>query len=430
MRPSNALSGTALAGDAQSESGRTLLLRWVGQNFEFPLVSLAAFGVYWLSSFLLEASHATVLFGSDSPMYAWLGRGNTVDRITRFHPVTAVMELGWMRILSPLAAWIDPTYLLKAMFAAVGAVGVWAAMSAFAAVVARRYVALLGAIYALSLGVWYFASIEESKIVSATLTALYIAAYLRLRQNWTLRGALVLTAILLVACLNEIVAGFLVLIPAVDTLVQRGWDLRQGRWIVWHALAAPAALFFLEGVVNGRLVAPSTDPEGASHFSMLMYYLDDKDLSAWGVYYFLVNWLFFNIAAPTPNLSYVFPHWPNNKYFDPVLANYFSSPVSASLVILFAVMLVASVLPWSRTESSKSSSAILWALSAYAVVRAIFFFLVYPYECLLFSSSVTLAHMLIISIPFVASGFPAKRPLLAAVAVLMFATNGIFVIRQ
>src|SRR5262245_42370931 len=107
--------------------------------------------MYWLSSFLLEASNATVHFGSDSPLYAWLAQGHEVDRIARFHPVTVVMELGWMKIVSPLAPWIAPKILLKAMFAAVGAAGVWAAMSAFSAVVPRRYVALLGTIYAVSL---------------------------------------------------------------------------------------------------------------------------------------------------------------------------------------------------------------------------------------------------------------------------------------
>src|SRR5262245_62001992 len=117
------------------------------------------------------------------------------------------------------------------MFAAAGAVGVWAAMWAFAAVVPRRYVLPLGAIYAVTLGVWYFSSVEESKAITAALTALYIATYLRLRTRWTLRGAVLLTAILLLACLNEIVAGFLVLVPAVDTLVRRGWDVRHGRWI-------------------------------------------------------------------------------------------------------------------------------------------------------------------------------------------------------
>jgi hypothetical protein len=108
-----------------------------------------------------------------------------LDRITRFHPTTVVLALAWMKIVGPLSQWFDPPQLLRAMSAAIGVVGLWAATSAFAAVMSRGHAALFGIIYALSLGVWYFASIEESKIVTATLSALYIAGYLHLRQSWS-----------------------------------------------------------------------------------------------------------------------------------------------------------------------------------------------------------------------------------------------------
>ncbi len=419
-----------VAGGTQPERQPGLAARWTSGRVEFVLLPLAAFAVYWLSSLRLEASNATVHFGSDAPLLAWLALGNSVDRVARFHPTTVVLLMGWMKLVKPLAAWIAPPILAKAMFAAVGAIGAWAAMWAFAAVVTRRYVTFLGVIYAASVGVWYFSSIEESKIVTATLTALYIAIYLYLRERWSPRGALLLTAVLLAACLNEIVAGFLVVIPAIDTLLRRGWDLPRMRWIAAHALAAPLALAFLELVVNGRLVAIGTDPEGASHLSMLMYYAKSNKFDAWTVYYFLVNWLFFNIAPPTPTLSHVFPHWPANKYFDPSLANYFSSPLSAALVVLFGVMLLACVLPRYRSKSLGNHVGILVALFAYALVRATFFFIVYPYECLLFSSSVTLAHLLLIVIPFTASSFPAKGALLGAVALLLLATTGTFILSQ
>src|SRR5262245_17544234 len=223
------------------------------------LVALAAFALYWTSSFLLEARHATIHFGADTWFYTELAQGDVfarltsnyhLDRIARFHLTTVVLGAGWMKLFAPLAPWIAPQHLLKAMFAAVGALGVWAAMSAFAAALPRRQAALWAIIYASSFSVWYFSSIEESKILTATLSALYIATYLHLRQNWTLRGAVLLTAILLVACLNEVVAAFLVAIPAVDTLVQQGWRWRPIRWIFCHALTAPIALAILEGITR------------------------------------------------------------------------------------------------------------------------------------------------------------------------------------
>ncbi|HEY7551632.1 MAG TPA: hypothetical protein VH913_19200 [Hyphomicrobiaceae bacterium] len=425
------VSTRAAAAAVAAPKGRiALLAARAARDADFVLVPLAAFAVYWLSSLLIEAANATILFGSDSPLYAWLVKGEMVDRVTRFHPVTVVLELAWMKLLAPVTLWITPQNVLKALFAATGAAGTWAAMRAFAAVVPRRQVALWGAIYAASFGVWFFSSIEESKIVTATLSALYIALYLDLRQNRTPRGTALLTLVLLLGCFNEIVAGFLVAIPLVDTLLRCGWDRRAFRWVAVHALTPPAALAFLELVVNGHVVAGTADPEGASHFSMLFYYAAANKLDAWTVHYFLANWLFYNLAAPTYYASHVFPNWPQNKYFDPELINYFSSPVSAALVVLFAVILLACLLRRCRAASLRGSGSILLALLAYAVLRGAFFFAVYPYESLLFSSSVTLAHLLLIAIPFSASRFPAKQRLLGVVAILLIVTNGTFIVSQ
>src|SRR5262245_59020536 len=218
-----AISVATVSGrQAQTASQADMPTRPARHPVHCALVAGAAFSLYWLSSFVLEARNTTTHFGADTWFYTELAKGNVIDRIAgnyhldrifRFHPTTVVMAVGWMKIVHLLTPWVAPPHLLKAMFAAVGAVGVWAAMAAFAAVVPRRYVILWGTIYAASLGVWYFSSIEESKIVTATLSGLYIATYLRLRRRWTLRGAVLLTVILLLACLNEIVAGFLLIIP-------------------------------------------------------------------------------------------------------------------------------------------------------------------------------------------------------------------------
>ena len=313
--------------------------------------------------------------------------------------------------------------------AAVGAVGVWAATSAFAAVIPHRYATLCGVIYATSFGVWYFSSIEESKIVTASLSALYIAVYLQLRDRWSGRRAVLLTVILLLACLNEIVSGFLIVIPIVDTLVRRGWDWRHGRWIAAHGLAGPIAFVIIE-VTNSRLVATVAHPEGVSHFGMLIFYVSKNDYNAASLYSFVVNWLFFNIAAPTPHVSHAVAAWPTYKgYFEPALANYFFSPVSAGLVAVLGMMIVASMLPrYCAAGNLGGRYDILVPLMAYTLLRGAFFFIFNPPEPLLFSPAVTLAHLLMISIPFTASSFPAKRTLLATFAALLFVTNGAFII--
>jgi hypothetical protein len=406
-------------------------------------IALCAFALYWVSALIIASSNRQHLFGSDAYFYAQLAGENVaarigsdywLDRATRFHPTTTVMALAWMKLFSPLTAWMSPQQLLRAMFAFVGAVGVWTAMIAFAAFVPRRQVPVWGIIYAVSLGTWFFSSIEESKIVTATLTTLYIVVYLRLRTRWTLRGVALLTAVLLVACVNEIVAAFLVAIPAIDTLVRRGWDLRCGRWIVWHGLAAPFAFVLLEAVVHrytGAATSGGPAGEAVSHFDMLMFYLTQNDFSAASLYGFLANWLFFSIAAPTVVTTLAaLPEQPQFVgFFAPALANYLSTPVSSALAAVFGVMLAASLVPRFRRERiGGDMAAMLLAMLAYTLVRGAFYFIVNSRECFLYASGVTLVHLLVLAALFAASNFPAQRGLLAACALLLFIVNGTFII--
>ncbi len=398
----------------------------------FAAVVVAAFGVYWLSSFFLAASGWTAMtkFSADTGWYSVMADGYVIDREARFHPVTVVLALAWMKALGPLTVWITPLQLLKALFAALGALGVAAAMWAFTAVVPRRYVVVCGLIYASSFALWYFSAIEESKIVTASLSALYIAIYLHLRDHWTPRGAAALTTVLLLACLNEVVAVFLVVIPFVDTLMRRGWDWRHGRWIAAHALVGPAAFAFLELVVNGTLVKGSTDPEQASLLSHLFHYISQNDYSA-KLYLCVVNWLFFSIAAPSPTALHGAS--PVTKFpgdFEPVLSNYFASPLSAGVVALACVIVAATVLRRDRSEPLESLTAVITALAAYALIRGTFFMIYLPGDPILNSPAVSLAHLMIVLIPFAASRFPAKRAILGAFAILLFFSNGMFFISQ
>ncbi len=406
----------------------------------FAFVALVAFAVYWASSFVLVDRDGTEHFHVDTWLYTELSEPNLFDRILpdsqlsrifRFHPVTVVLAAGWMKVVSPLTAWFTPAQLLKAMFAAIGALGVWASLWAFAALLPRRYALLWGIIYASSLGIWYFSSLEESKIVTATLSALYIATYLRMRENWTLHGAALLTAILFMACLNEIVAAFLVAIPAVDVLVQERWEALQRWWIAAHAMAAVFALALLEVVMHGWSSVAGTHPEGASHFSMLIWYASQTQFTFNSVYYYLASWLFFSIAAPE---RYAY-HWaePSIHFggiFIPGLANYVASPLPTALVVLFAELLAMIIALRKKIAVVPNASAIMLALVAYAFVRAAFFFVFNSKENMLFSPSVILAHLLLLAIPFAATNLPerAKVAFLALLAALLFVNNGLFIV--
>jgi hypothetical protein len=423
-----------------SECQRDAPGRTIGRQLQFVLIALAAFGFYWLSSFLLVARDGTTHFGADTWFYTELAKGSIfeqltddkygyLDRVFRFHPMTVILAAGWMTIVDPLTSLVSPLHLLRAMFALVGAVGVWAALWAFAAVVPQRYVALMGTIYASSLSVWYFSSLEESKIVTTTLIVLYLATYLHLRSNWTLRGAALLTAILLIACLNEIVAGVVVVVPLVDTLVRQGWHVRHYRWIAAHALAGPFALGVLELFMRGGLSPSGVHAEGANHFSMLVYYVTKNEYSPTALHEFALRWLFFSVAAPSPDASHFAD--PATNYggdFEVALANYFSSPVSGALVVLFGAMVAATVLPRYRSRRLGDLTGIMLGLLSFALVRGLLFLLFFPHEPILFSSGVALAHLLLVLVPFAASSFPWKRSVLAGVAALLFITNASFII--
>lgn len=400
-------------------------------------ILLAAFALYWASSFVLEANDSTTRFGADVWFYTEIAEGNALgrlaenyhlDRVFRFHPVTVMLGAAWMGALGWLTPWLTQYHILKALFALIGAGGVYAAMAGFAAVMPRRHVAFWGVIYAVSLNVWFFSSVEESKIVSATLAAAYIAIYLHLRKSWSLNRAVLLTAVLLLACLNEIVAGFLVLIPAVDTLLRHGFKTAEGRWIAAHALAGPLALAILEWLARGRSGAASAHPEGANHFSMLLWYVSQNDYGLPALYAFILRWVFFNLAAPEPMVHFVNAQIGYGGDFEPRLLTYFNAPASAALVVLFLVLLAAILLPRFKPKLTGGAQALMLGIAAYALLRAAFFFVFLPNECLVYSSSVTLSHLLLLAIPFSASNFPRKRILLALIATALFLTNGAFMI--
>jgi hypothetical protein len=437
------LTKAASAASMRAKAHVDVAGRFAELRIDLLSVPFAAFILYWFSALVIDAASRQHLFGSDAVLYVWLADPHTfeklgnfynIDRITRFHPTTTAMAWAWMNLFRPLTAWMSSEQLLRTMFAGVGAVGVWAAMTAFATFVPRRQVPLWGIVYAVSLGPWFFSSIEESKIVTATLGALYIVGYLRLREHWTARGALALTAILLIACLNEIVAAFLVAIPAVDTLVRRSWDFRCGRWIAAHALVAPAAFAFLEGVVQphtGGATSEGPVGEAVSHFGMLIFYLSQNDFSAASLYGFLANWLFFSIAAPTQITTFAaLPDWPMFRgFFEPSLANYLSSPLSVALALLFGATTAASLLSlWRRERVGGDMGGVFLGLLAYAMARGTFYFILNPRECFLYASGTTLVHLLLFGGLFAASKLPFKQALLSAFALLLLIINGAFII--
>ncbi len=145
---SPALAAESVASDAQDTTQKYLLFA-------------AAFAFFWLTASIISDSGMRELFGADSPQYEQLANGEVLDRITRFHPVTVAISLIWVKTIGAIFPKMWPSDILTALFALIGAIGVWAASSAFSLLVPKRLVPICGTIYACSLGVWYFSSIPE-----------------------------------------------------------------------------------------------------------------------------------------------------------------------------------------------------------------------------------------------------------------------------
>jgi hypothetical protein len=146
---------------------------------------------------------------------------------------------------------------------------------------------------------------------------------------------------------------------------------------------------------------------------------------------FAARWMLFSIAAPSLDATYgARTNYAGDYSPEVTLGSYFYSPVSAALVVVLGVILAASFLPNYRCEDLGRFAGVPQGLLAYAALRAAFFFVVHPGECLLFAPSATLAHMLLVAMPFAASLYPHKGRLLAAFAALLFITNGSFILGE
>jgi hypothetical protein len=398
------------------------------QRLAYSLIAFCAFGLYVMSALVLQHHNRSSGFGADSVLYVNIAYGDVADRIWQFHPLTAGVAAAWTAVFSPLSAWIAPHYILIALFALIGAAGVLAAFFAFEAVVQRRHVLICGLIYAVSLGVWYFASIAESKILTASLSTLYIAIYLHLRERWSQRLALALTAVLAAACANESVSAFLLVIPVLDHLLQRGPTLRGGRWIAAHALAAPLVVVPLVLAFAPAAPASAANPESGSAFDMFWFYARISDHGLESLYGFLLNWIFFNIAAPSSNALAAIPAWPFYQgYFEPSFLNYMDSPISETLIILALLILFGPFVPEWRPLSVRAPG-IAWPLFAFIALRGTFFFVFNPAEVMLFSAAVTLPLLILALGSFSVSRVPGRMAVLAVFAVLLLANNLRFVI--
>jgi hypothetical protein len=221
------------------------------------------------------------------------------------------------------------------------------------------------------------------------------------------------------------VSAFLIAIPVVDTMLQRGLDRRRALLLAAHGLIVLIVWLVLEVLVNGWFIPESVNFEGQSHLNMLLYYFAKNNYGLASIHGFIANWFFFNILAPTPYAVW----WPGaGDYFEPSLAAYISSPVALAALLIVALVIAVPLLSHYRMARFGPAQGLLLPLAAFAFVRGMFFFMFNPAEPLLFSPTVTLVHWLIVLVPFAASRFPAKGAVLSVLCILLIMTNAGFML--
>jgi hypothetical protein len=161
---------------------------------------------------------------------------------------------------------------------------------------------------------------------------------------------------------------------------------------------------------------------------MFWFYVRISDHDLASLYGFLLNWIFFNIAAPSTTALAAIPAWPVYQgYFEPSFLNYMDSPISETLIILALLILFGPLVPEWRPLSVRAPG-IAWPLFAFIALRGTFFFAFNPAEVMLFSAAVTLPLLILALGSFSTSRVPGRMAVLAVFAVLLLANNLRFMI--
>lgn len=388
------------------------------------LILCASFSLYWETQSIFHEYEKSSYFGADSNIYAKIAEGIVDQQIAFFHPFTAFISKTWIFMTSPLMGLVDAHERFGAMFALIGALGVVAAAAAFRKLMSANRAMLCTCAYALSLSIWYFSSIHETKIIDGAIASLYIAVYLCIRQNWNIWWFLLLTSILIVGCFNSIVTAFLVLIPAVDILLREKLNLKKLDRVVLHALPAPVILVILEVMIKKSIDVTNLEAEAQNHFSLLITFAELGDHSIWTFLDFLKNWLVFSLGAPSADADHGYAIWQEaDGYFAPNLFQYFSSLSSGLFFVSLTLIIVISLNAIQLRLQNREIYCLLAGLAAYSCARIVLFFIFLPSEALLYTSPVILAHLIIMSVLFFKSRFPYKTELYGFFVAMMAVSN-------
>jgi len=358
-----------------------------------------------LSSRVLE----DYAFGADVPHYTFgIGHGFR-------HPITAkLMEFyrGFISILLPIT--ITP-FVMKLLFSFFGAINVMIVHSICSMFFSRYRSVLVAVCYGFSLSVWYFSSVPESYVFSATLYSLYFWYFIKHCSDLRLIKVLILLGLLTLALLNDISSVYLLLLPFVYYNKKIITDKKIRSYFLLHVFFIFACCVVIK--INEWPVVEFYS-NMRNDFSVTSFIKDDFIEP-------LLNLLFFSIGAPSHEVTYaprMLPYYPG--YFQPSVWGYMSQIVTAIFFVFYSGLMIIAL---TRVQLIKHNKFIIpFIIFLFARYLSIIF--LNPGEAFLFTMLSTLPLLLVLFCLFDSAQFRYKGAFELILILSMTASNLMFFI--
>jgi len=328
-------------------------------------------------------------FGGDIPHYTF-----DIGHIFR-HPLTTWLIKSYRGLIEGMFHVTASIPAMKFLFSFFGAINIVIVYSICTMFFNRYRSVLYTACYGFSLSVWYFSSVPESYVISATLYSLYIWYFIKHSSDLRLTQVLISLGILTLALLNDISSVFLLLLPLTYYNKKIITDKKIRRFFLLHVFFFLASWFVIK-FQQWPLVEFYSNMR--NDFSVKSFMINDFMEP-------LLNVTFFSIGAPSHEVSYaprMLPHYPG--YFVPSLWGYMNHIVTAIFFVFYSGFIMIAL---SRIHLIKHNKFII-PFIIFIIARYVSIIFVNPGEAFLFTILSTLPLLLVLFFLFDMTNFKYK----------------------
>jgi len=349
-------------------------------------------------------------FGADVPNYTF-GIGNLWH-----HPLTGWLITSYRYFINNLLHIAYSTTVAKFLFSFFGAINVMIVYRIFLMFFNRYKSFLFTVCYGFSLSVWYFSSVPESYVISATLYSLYFWYFIKHCSDLRLMKVLILLGILAFAICNDISSVFLLFLPLIYFNKEIITNKRIRSYFLLHVffLVALCIMFKFLGWDVVKFFLIQREGYGPSSY-VLSDFIEP-----------FLNVIFFSVGAPSHETSYA-PRLLsfNSAFFKPTLLGYMDHIVTAIFFIFYGSLMIIAL---SRVQLIKHNKFII-PFIVFIAARYLSIVFFNPGEAFLFTTLSTLPLLLILFCLFDTAHFRYKGAFELVLFLSMFASNLRFLIQ-